>query len=185
MLSYFRLHYVQFKEVNILWGPDNPSTFQKTCRKVGWNAVSVVDADDWKLQNEEFLKSTNSSYWIIIRKIIVFISSLVYASIKSFFDKLWNIWKLTLALSNRQAAVVKGFNLNKDMIVENSQQKFLISQRMIYGYMTMTPGSSFTNTTYHIRLYLNVKGHMLNMFNFKKNREKQMKELKNLRKEAK
>ena len=29
VLSYFRLYYIRFKEVKILWGPDNPNTLLK------------------------------------------------------------------------------------------------------------------------------------------------------------
>ena len=38
-------------------------------------------------------------------------------------------------LSNGQAAVERGFSLNKEMLMENLQQKSL---RMVYDYMTMT-----------------------------------------------
>lgn len=52
-------------------------------------------------------------------------------------------------LSNGQAAVERGFSLNKEMLMENLQQKSLISQRMVYDYMTMTHDHSrISHTTY-------------------------------------
>ena len=63
------------------------------------------------------------------------------------FDKLWNICKLTCTLSHRQAAVERGFTVNKEVLVKNLQQKSLISQRMEYDFMTVKHGSSLHEYT--------------------------------------
>ena len=86
--------------------------------------------------------STTIIFWIIERKLIVLISSLVYLYIdRKKFDKSWNICKLTFTLSNVQAVVERGFSVNKE-IVENLKQKSLIIQRMVHDYVTVKYASS-------------------------------------------
>ena len=66
------------------------------------------------------------------------------------------------------------------MLVENLQQKLLISQRMVFDYITVKHASSLHEYTIPNSLTLNVKVHMPNMFSFKRNRKKQVKMLKSL-----
>ena len=66
------------------------------------------------------------------------------------FDKLWNICKLTFA-------VERGFSVNKEILVENLQQKSLISQRMVYDYMTVKHASSLFEYTIANSLILRCK----------------------------
>ena len=70
--------------------------------------------------------------------------------------------------------------MNKEILVENLQQKLLISQRMVFDYITVKHASSLHEYTIPNSLTLNVKVHMPNMFNFKSNRKKQVKMLKSL-----
>ena len=44
-------------------------------------------------------------------------------------------------LSHGQAAVERGFSVNREIIVENLQQKSLISQRLVYDYITVKHAS--------------------------------------------
>ena len=81
------------------------------------------------------------------------------------FDKLRNICKLIFTLSHGQAAVERGFSMNKEILVENLQQKSLISKRMVYDYMTVKHAGVLMNTPYQIHLYLNIKVHIPHMFN--------------------
>ena len=57
------------------------------------------------------------------------------------FDRLWNISKLSFTSSHGQAAVKRGFSVNKEILVENLQQKSLISQRMVFDYITVKHAS--------------------------------------------
>ena len=66
------------------------------------------------------------------------------------------------------------------MLVENLQQKLLISQRMVFDYIEVKHASSLHEYTIPNSLTLNVKVHMPNMFSFKRNRKKQVKMLKSL-----
>ena len=47
--------------------------------------------------------------------------------------------------------------MNKEILVENLQQKSLISQRMVYDYMTVKHAGVLMITPYQIHLYLNIK----------------------------
>ena len=96
-----------------------------------------VDADDSKLQFEEFFKSANGEYKHILdycKKSNCLDKFLGTYINRKKFDKLWNICKLTLTLSHGQAVVERGFSVNKEILVENLQQKSLINQRMVYDY---------------------------------------------------
>ena len=73
------------------------------------------------------------------------------------FDKIWNICKLTFTLSHGQTAVEKGFNVNKEILVENLQQKLLISQRMLYDYLTVKHANSLHEYTIPNSLILKCK----------------------------
>ena len=65
--------------------------------------------------------------------------------------------KLIFILSHGQAAVEKGFSVNKEILVKNLQQKSLISQRMVYDYMTVKHASSLHEYTIRNSLILKCK----------------------------
>ena len=109
--------------------------------------ISAVDADDSKLQYEEFLTSASSEY----KNHFFFYYCRNNDSIDKFLglyidqkkiDKFWNICKIIFTLSHGQAAAERGFSVNREIIVENLQQKSLISQRLVYGYITVKYASS-------------------------------------------
>ena len=52
------------------------------------------------------------------------------------FRKCWDVVKLVFTLSHGQAAVERGFSVNKELLVENLQQLSLVSQRIVSKYLT-------------------------------------------------
>ena len=116
---------------------------EKLC-EMKW--ISAVDADDSKLQYEEFLTSASSEYKNHFLDYCRNNDSIdkflgLYIDQKK-FDKFWNICKIIFTLSHGQAAVERGFSVNREIIVENLQQKSLISQRLVYDYITVKHASS-------------------------------------------
>ena len=97
--------------------------------------ISAVDADNSKLQHEEFL--SEYKHCKKNSRLDKFLG--LYIDRRK-FDKLWNICKLTFTLS-------RGFSVNKEILVENLQQKSLISQKMVYDYMTVKHASSLYEYT--------------------------------------
>ena len=52
------------------------------------------------------------------------------------FKKCWDVVKLVFTLSHGQAAVERGFSVNKEPLVEKLQQLSLVSQRIVSNYLT-------------------------------------------------
>ena len=44
----------------------------------------------------------------------------------------WKVCGITFVLSHGQSAVERGFSVNKQLLVENLQEKSLVSQRIVY-----------------------------------------------------
>ncbi|KAI4829210.1 hypothetical protein KUCAC02_023270 [Chaenocephalus aceratus] len=51
------------------------------------------------------------------------------------YAELWNIMQCLFTLSHGQAAVERGYSVNKDMLVENLQEKTLIAMRLVHDAM--------------------------------------------------
>lgn len=51
------------------------------------------------------------------------------------FQNCWRVCKLVLTLSHGQAAVERGFSINKEVLVENMEKSSLISQRLVIDYL--------------------------------------------------
>ncbi|KAK1898471.1 Adenylate cyclase type 6 [Dissostichus eleginoides] len=58
-----------------------------------------------------------------------------YLSGKEEYAELWNIMQCLFTLSHGQAAVERGYFVNKDMLVENLQEKTLIAMRLVHDAM--------------------------------------------------
>ena len=48
------------------------------------------------------------------------------------YNELWGIWIFVFTLNHGQAAVERGFNINKDTQVENLRETSLVSLRLVY-----------------------------------------------------
>ena len=62
-----------------------------------------------------------------------FMMRFVGASTK--FSELWKLFKILLVLSHGQAQVERGFNVNKNLLVENQHTTTLTAQRIIHDHM--------------------------------------------------
>ncbi|KAJ8048636.1 hypothetical protein HOLleu_01027 [Holothuria leucospilota] len=72
------------------------------------------------------------------------------------FAKLWDVFKLLLTLSHGQASVERGYSVNKDMLVENMQEKTLVALRTVYDSIATT-GQDFTEVPFTPRMKRNIK----------------------------
>lgn len=48
---------------------------------------------------------------------------------------LWAICKVIFTLSHSQSAVERGFSINKELLIENLQEKSIVSQRVVYDHL--------------------------------------------------
>ncbi|KAJ8043443.1 hypothetical protein HOLleu_10524 [Holothuria leucospilota] len=72
------------------------------------------------------------------------------------FAKLWDVFKLLLTLSHGQASVERDYLVNKDMLVENMQEKTLVALRTVYDSIAAT-GQDFTEVPFTPRMKRNIK----------------------------
>ena len=82
------------------------------------------------------------------------------------------ICKHTFTLSHRQAAVGRGFSVIKEILVENLQQKSLISQMMVYDCLTMKHASSHHEYAIPNSLILKCKASHAKCFQFLEEQKK-------------
>ena len=54
------------------------------------------------------------------------------------FKDIWHICKIIFVLSHGQSQVERGFSVNKEILQDNLQEKYLISQRLIYDTIHST-----------------------------------------------
>ena len=54
------------------------------------------------------------------------------------FKDLWKVCKLIFVLFHGQIQTEQGFNVNKDMLVENLEETSLIGQRIVFNHMSCT-----------------------------------------------
>ena len=51
------------------------------------------------------------------------------------YSDLWKVCQFVFALSHGQSQTEHGLNINKEILVENLQELFLISQHIVYDHM--------------------------------------------------
>ena len=54
------------------------------------------------------------------------------------FKDIWHIWQIIFVLSHGQSQVERGSSLNKEILQDNLQEKFLVSQRLLYDTIHST-----------------------------------------------
>ena len=62
----------------------------------------------------------------------VFLSNFLHKIPK--YKVIWKVCSIIFVLSHGQSAVERGFSINKELLVENLQEKSLVSQRMVYDH---------------------------------------------------
>ena len=63
----------------------------------------------------------------------VFLSNFLHKIPK--YKVIWKVCSIIFVLSHGQSAVERGFSINKELLVENLQEKSLVSQRMVYDHI--------------------------------------------------
>ena len=71
---------------------------------------------------------------------------------------MWNICKILFSLSHGRAAVERGFSVNREVLVENLKQQSLVSQRIVYNYMTVGHSANLHEFQIQRELLLSCKG---------------------------
>ena len=64
----------------------------------------------------------------------VFLSNFLHKIPK--YKVIWKVCSIIFVLSHGQSAVERGFSINKELLVENLQEKSLVSQRMVYDHIS-------------------------------------------------
>ena len=89
--------------------------------------LSSVEADGANTQYDDFLRSICVLNYLFLG---------VFMNKKSKFNDLWKVCKLIFVLSHGQSQSERGFNINKEMLIENLEEKSLIGQRLVYDHMS-------------------------------------------------
>ena len=103
--------------------------------------ITAKDADEAKKEYFEFITAIQSEHkgaFLTFDENKVGLDSFffyfMHGSTK--FRKCWDVFKLVFTLSHGQAAVERGFSVNKELLVENLQQLSLVIQRIVSDYLT-------------------------------------------------
>ena len=102
--------------------------------------ITCREGDDVKLQYENFLVSVVrpntdifSKFDFTKQRLDVFLT--VYLLGEKKYALLFKVFKFVCVLSHGQASIERGFNINKEVLVENLQQESLVSQRIVYDQL--------------------------------------------------
>jgi hypothetical protein len=101
------------------------------------------EADDAKTQYEDFLatvvemnKEVFKEFDFTTTRIDEFFTFHMYGKKK--FDQLWKVTIFICVISHGQADIERGFNVNKEVLVENLAEESMISQRLVYDQLRAT-----------------------------------------------
>ena len=89
------------------------------------------------LMNSWILNAPNREKFASFDKL----SDAVHVFLSNFLHKIpkykvfWKVCSIIFVLSHGQSAVERGFSINKELLVENLQEKSLVSQRMVYNHI--------------------------------------------------
>ena len=95
------------------------------------------ESDDAKSQYSNFVeivtrqnKNEFSNFDYTLTRVDEFFSK--YLEGNKRYQKMWKVCKFVFVLSHGQATIERGFNINKDVLVDNMHELSLISQRLVY-----------------------------------------------------
>ena len=100
--------------------------------------LSDNEADNVKAQYDDFQETmvaanrgdSFGSYDFTEQRLDDFMSTYLVGNVK--YKLLFNVFQFVCILSHGQASIERGFNINKDLLVENLSQESLIAQRLVY-----------------------------------------------------
>ena len=112
----------------------------------GW--VAANQCDDIKWQYDDFLENVEHSklefgtfhFTNKSDRIDNFLHQ--HMGSKPCYQALWKVCKMLLILSHGQASVERGFSINKQIAVENLQERSFIAQRVVIDYLKDIGGLS-------------------------------------------
>ena len=103
--------------------------------------LTADEADDAKQQLDEFVdtecpkhREKFASFDKLSDAVDVFLSNFLHKIPK--YKVFWKVCSIIFVLSHGQSAVKRGFSNNKELVVENLQEKSLVSQRMVYDHIS-------------------------------------------------
>ena len=95
------------------------------------------ESDDAKSQYSHFMetvmrqnKNEFSNFDYTLSRVDEFFSKYIEGNKK--YEKMWKVFKFIFVLSHGQATIERGFNVNKDVLVDNMQELSMVSQRLVY-----------------------------------------------------
>ena len=90
----------------------------------------------------------------------VFLSNFLHKIPK--YKVFWKVCSIIFVLSHGQSAVERGFSINKELLVENLQEKLLVSQRMVFDHIN---SNKINISEYELPSYL-LKSCKLSNYNY-------------------
>ena len=106
--------------------------------KLNW--LTTDETDDAKQQFDEFVdiechkhREKFASFDKLSDAADVFLSKFLHKIPQ--YKVFWKVCSIIFVLSHGQSAVERGFSINKELLVDNLQEKSLVSQRMVYDHI--------------------------------------------------
>ena len=106
--------------------------------KLKW--LNADEADDAKRQYDEFVdtecpkhQEKFASFDKSCDSVDVFLSNFLHKN--QAYKVFWKVCSIIFVLSHGQSAVERGFSVNKELLLENLQEKSLVSQRVVYDHI--------------------------------------------------
>ena len=106
--------------------------------KLKW--LTTDEADDPKQQFDEFVdiecpkhREKFASFDKLSDAANVFLSKFLHKIPK--YKVFWKVCSIIFVLCHGQSAVERGFSINKELLVDNLQEKSLVSQKMVYDHI--------------------------------------------------
>ena len=87
------------------------------------------------------------------------------------FFNLWRVCRIIFVLSHGQADVERGFNINRELLVENMKELSLISQRIVCDHFSACK-NDLHNYQVDKKLFLSYKGARMKYENYLENEKK-------------
>ena len=124
--------------------------------------ISASDSDSAKQQFDTLITSANHEHKDRFQmfdqykdRVDSFLGLYLHNCVK--FSSIWKVCKITFTLSHGQAAVERGFSVNKEVLVENLEQLSLVSQRLVYDHMTFGQSAQLQDFKIERQLLLSCK----------------------------
>ena len=117
------------------------SRFEKLVERLSkLNWITTDESDDAKLQYEKFINTECTKHMDKFEsfdrnttRLDAFFGSFMHNNKE--YTALWKVCSYIFVLSHGQSSTERGFSINKQLLVENLQEKSLVSQRIVYDHI--------------------------------------------------